>query len=507
MNIGTEGKTSKIDKKGVALLAQTLNSNDNFECHFKDEDKVPNSDGFFVIKSEGIPNRRFDVQIKTTEKINKLKDGTISFQFDTKFINYANLGVTTDPCIIFHADVKNEKIYYKILSEEFLDKNYFLDTDQSSVSIHFDPINEIINDVDDFYKILDAFTQYKKSFNIKKINIIDYQKSFDFINNFFDTDFHLVKKTIFPKVWKFGVAYQKKLDESFGDLKYFCMYGIYQILFGEKTLPFQQIKNFSTSKLNYISGFTSNSSREENIDEIMNEFVGNFIYDFLSNINNCISFLPSDALFEILFNYYCTWFPLDESEELTLSDYENVFYGHYKSFEESDIKTISLCLKTLKERNVDCIKRVFKKIDYSKLWDKNEVVKIEDNNAKLLSSISDYYKQFCSLFFDENKKSNIEYFGQYKVLLSIEYEPYSLIETYYSKKIEHDGELSFVISKSKDELIDFNQCGCLDTDFRDRVNNIANSVITLLFKAFNRFYKFEKDNLGFKTPFNNFNLK
>ena len=58
------------------------------------------------------------------------------------------------------------------------------------------------------------------------------------------------------------------------------MYGIYQILFGEKTLPFQQIKNFSTSKLNYISGFTSNSSREENIDEIMNEFVGNFIYDF-----------------------------------------------------------------------------------------------------------------------------------------------------------------------------------------------------------------------------------
>lgn len=125
MNIGIETNTSKIDKKGVALLYRKLTECKNIECYFNAEDKIPNTDGYFIIskrrKGENVPSRRFDVQIKSTERLKFLKNGDISFQLDTKFINYANLKVSTDPCILFHVDVLNEKIYFKLFTDSFLE--------------------------------------------------------------------------------------------------------------------------------------------------------------------------------------------------------------------------------------------------------------------------------------------------------------------------------------------------------------------------------------------------
>ncbi len=50
MNIGKEANTSKIDKKGVTLLNEKLIECDDIECHFNAEDKIPNTDGYFIIR-------------------------------------------------------------------------------------------------------------------------------------------------------------------------------------------------------------------------------------------------------------------------------------------------------------------------------------------------------------------------------------------------------------------------------------------------------------------------
>ncbi len=160
MNIASEAHTEKIDKRGVAILTGKLNENDYFECHFNSGEKIPNSDGYFIIyDEEKKPFKRFDVQVKSTKKIKILKNGAASFSMDTKFINYASTGVTEDRCIIFHIDVINCEIYYKFLTSDFLDKNDFSDTDEKSIRIHFE---SKITDLQLFYKELFAFALRKK---------------------------------------------------------------------------------------------------------------------------------------------------------------------------------------------------------------------------------------------------------------------------------------------------------------------------------------------------------
>ena len=141
MNIGLDSKNSHIDSIGVAILTEQLESTFNIKCHFSENDKTPNTDGFFVLSNATCPEKEFHVQIKSSEKIENSK-----FIYDTKFINYVNSGITENPSFIFAVDITERKVYYKYLSDKFLSDNIFTDIEQKTVTIHFNE-NEVLTDI------------------------------------------------------------------------------------------------------------------------------------------------------------------------------------------------------------------------------------------------------------------------------------------------------------------------------------------------------------------------
>ena len=265
MNIGVDSKNSYIDGIGVSILTEKLESTFCIKCHFSENDKTPNTDGFFVLSTKTCPEKEFHVQIKSTEKLENS-----SFSYDTKFINYVNSGVTDNPSFIFAIDITERKIYYKYLSNDFLKENNFLDTEQKSITIHFGE-NEILDDANAFKEILeDIYLSSKiKTFQAKQMDMVEYQTAYDKLNSFFDKDFKKLKDKAFPNVWKFGIIYNReKLPKSLyeeikrtrdefgiGTSPYNSTFSVYRIDYGSNQNIFQNspLKNVNNiQKINIV---------------------------------------------------------------------------------------------------------------------------------------------------------------------------------------------------------------------------------------------------------------
>ena len=152
MNIGLEPQTSMNESNGNSILKLRLQENGKIKCYFGEGEKTPNTDGFFVVNNETYPLKEFHVQIKTAGVL-KITKGTKVYSCDTKFINYANLRVTENPCFIFVIELQTQTIYFKYLSEKFLQENDFTHSTQASKSIHFSNY-EILKDIKSFYNLV-----------------------------------------------------------------------------------------------------------------------------------------------------------------------------------------------------------------------------------------------------------------------------------------------------------------------------------------------------------------
>ena len=502
LNIGFESSQEKIDKRGVSLLRKLLEESDKFETHLKDEDKTPNTDGYFIIrnKHKTEPLRRFDVQIKSTiQNVECLQNGNVKFQIDTKFFNYANLKVTTDPCIVFYIDLKKETIYFKVLTDEYLSLKESKFTQQETISIHFNPAREKVDDLDSFYKTLLNITFYRKEFTIKGIDILEYQKGFDILNNFFDNDFSIIKKTIFPGVWKFGIAYQRypfdsenRKPSTLNGASYDTCFGVYKIMFGEKTLPFQQAEIESKeTKLNFIGSIIKTFSIKETVDAGILNWIEEFTVEFINQYLYTIPFLPNDALYEILFNAVMVMNPNFNNKSILISDFERLYFEKHNMFVLDDKNIISLSLRVLKRRNLDTIHAVFEPYNnnFSLLDERNIQIRIK-NNKKLFDKMPSYYQEFILNLFGESNYSSFQRKHDYYYKLDI-YSDNNLIVESYSYSCCKSDELKMKEVDSFDDQNTIRGGGVLDTDFRNNgVYNITFGLLNLLHKSICEEYRF-----------------
>lgn len=489
MNIGKEGNTSKIDKKGVTLLTNKLMECDDIECHFNAEDKIPNTDGYFIIskkrKGENVPSRRFDVQIKSTENPKYLANGDVSFQLDTKFINYANLKVSTDPCILFHVDVLNKKIYFKLFTDSFLENNYFLDDDKEKITIHFDSKKECIDDTGFFYKVVLGFIEYKKEFNIKSVNIVEYQKAFEIINNLFERDLVQFKDRWYKNVWKFGIAYQNnissKKEKESNPFVYDTQYGVYKIEYGEKTLPFQQLDiEPKKSRLEFVGSFTSTTSNC-GVEDAMKDWISGYIYQIFDQKIMLVPFLPIEAINEILINKYSIIYSKSVTS-VSLSKFEEEFQKNINLFSIDERDLISCCIISLKANNVSELVNPFIPLnsDY-RIDDFRNTEIMKKNSEKLISNLPIYYDVFIKNLFGnmyvKYKKNGHYYFD-------VNYDDSNILGTF-----------AYVLAKGKN---DFNieicsnigekegkrtGMGILDIDYRNKKDNLMNILSSLMYKT------------------------
>ena len=541
MNIGVDHNSSYIDDNGVSILSQCLQATKKIKCHFSANDKTPNTDGYFVLNNSTYPEKEFPVQIKSTEKVENSK-----FKYDTSFINYVNKGVTDNPSFIFVVDTTEEKIYYKYLSEEFLKNNDFTGTEQKTVTIHFDE-NEIItdNNINLFIKLLKniVLSSKIKKFNSKGIDMAEYQFAYDKVNSFFDNDFKRLKDKAFPNVWKFGIIYNreklsKELYEQIkkkGDLfgiktsPYESTSSVYKIEYGSNQNVFQNLKlSFDEDKVQmplHISNYISSGiGTDDHLEEDITEWLGNTFKNIINEQISFISFMPNDALFEIVFNFldYEIFFQNNKTiKEQFEKSYKNYEISTKAAFEiiqnsysgnssDKKIKILKSAIAEIIRRDIPNIKRIWEFIETSAKSVRSRFYNAPTfyrNTYKLFTSIPDYYNEFIGNLFSAEYLHKYKLNGKCSMYLDIRNIGGNQIlkDKYY--KCDYSLPFQINIIDNIQETRNFENASSerlvssiINASFINE-NNIANNLLSLLYQKVCSIYSLKKEKLRFKSDF------
>lgn len=532
MNIGVDSKTSYIDGIGISILTEKLESTFCIKCHFSENDKTPNTDGFFVLSTKSCPEKEFHVQIKSTEKLENL-----SFCYDTKFINYVNSGVTDNPSFIFAVDITKRTIYYKYLSDDFLKENNFLDTEQKSVTIHFSE-NEILDDANAFKEILeDIYLSSKiKTFRAKLMDMAEYQTAYDKLNSFFDNDFKKLKDKAFPNVWKFGIVYNReKLPKSLyeeikrtrdefgiGTSPYNSTFSVYRIDYGSNQNIFQNFKlSFDEKKLKLpIQSYMSSGVGTENgMDGNITDWLAHTFKNLIATQTSFISFMPIDALFEIVFNFIDREIILRNNKKI-----KELYDQHYKNGEleskivnemvykitpsaNKELLLVKLSIDEITKRDIPKVKRVWEIIEPTPTLNIHNPSIIYRNTYKLFSQLPIYYKEFISKLFSTEIFHKYSVQGEYIIYLDIRLISGSLIEKSKYYKVDRNKPFKIEISKDlkivreHDENYNIYGSGILNATFSFRVNNIIENLLSILYKKVCKIHGFKLEHLQNRTDF------
>lgn len=182
----------------------------------REGDKTPNLDGYIVlIDDTAHPIGKLEVQIKT------LPAGTMSYRCSSSLVAYSQES-TTLPLILVCVDSSNSRAYWKRVSEFMAG----YDRTQQTFTVHFD---DALDQIDRggscpcYHRWLELTEEYRE--RIQRYRLIApgngqqrtavslgrphwgaVQRYADALNRLLDDDFSVVKKLLFPGVWKLGVG-------------------------------------------------------------------------------------------------------------------------------------------------------------------------------------------------------------------------------------------------------------------------------------------------------------
>ena len=150
-HIKTHTQRSDEDRSAVSVLQSFLRSSGKLNWSFASDDKWPNHDDTFEFVPDPdvsrAPRQTFYVQIKGTSCNYSENDRIIKYCLkDLAFPAFICDKVSLDPGILFvvfnPTDRGNERIFWKYMSEEFLNS---IDFNKNSVTIDFQSEEEILN--------------------------------------------------------------------------------------------------------------------------------------------------------------------------------------------------------------------------------------------------------------------------------------------------------------------------------------------------------------------------
>jgi len=310
MNLGGYTNNDYNESSGNIILKEILHNEKLIFTHFDEQDKTPNFDGFFEIlenkANKSVPIGRFDVQIKTLNhnyknENKKINRSQYKYSCDTKIFNAVKKSVTLNPCYLFMVDTKKRRIFAKYISLKFV---LMLDLkDEDSKVIYFNDDDEIVN-IADFYQLLkniyfekkEQLTHLEKNKFLTNDNMNEEELSllqieFDYLNNLFDSELSYIKCKLFPKVWKFGLAYLKT-EQSLG-------LGIYWICRGTNGEYFKKLSKYTQEECMYM---TFSYSDKIDVHKMINGFIKSTLEKAFKHNIISLKEVTDEILFEI--SYY-----------------------------------------------------------------------------------------------------------------------------------------------------------------------------------------------------------
>lgn len=326
VNMGVISDNTFKESKSIGLIKELLEKNNRIKVRTTEEDKIPDLDGRISILDKNNHDRLLiEVQSKTLpEEYSESKP--YFYDCDTKVLNVVKYNKSFNPVVLFMSDIKNKKLYYKLISNEYLKEIDF--KNQDTKRIKFDN-----NDLYDETKFIDELVEYAKlrTIIIKKGSdslVTSYvngpnkyyhlmQDAIDKLNYRFDHELKVIKETLFPYVWKFGIAYNKTNDGF--------ILGIYKIYKGSNDTL---IKNFDIRNGNYM--FAEFSTLNENISNVLEKWIKQCINDFYNIYWLHPKYCSNEVLSEIVFTF------LDNITYLTDKIKSKNNYNYYKDVETID---------------------------------------------------------------------------------------------------------------------------------------------------------------------------
>ena len=207
------------ETQAINILTSFLESKRTIKTFFKENDRTPNYDGSFeLVSKDHTPKKQFIVQIKKAENLEPKRSGPNKgkyvYDLETKFLFYVKAKVTESPAIYFVVDIVTKKIFWLYLSDKVLmDLNF---ENHEIVSYAFSE-EDIVSDIVDFTEMLLQIAVERNRLFVNKTEeeIAEIQDAVDYINNYLDHDFSVVKETILPNLWRIGIKHSVVSDISF----------------------------------------------------------------------------------------------------------------------------------------------------------------------------------------------------------------------------------------------------------------------------------------------------
>ena len=311
MNLGGYDTNDFNEASGNIILKDFLHKNEMLFCHFSEQDKTPNFDGYFEIlekqKNKSTPIGSVNVQIKTlnnnyVNENKKLNCSQYKYSCETKIFNAVKKAITLNPCYLFMVDTCNKRIFAKYITLEFvLTLNL---EDENNKTIYFND-NDEITCIDSFYdsvknlyfeKVEEVKNGEKNKFittnNLTGDELLKLQKEFDYLNNIFDNELKYAKNKFFSKVWKFGLAYLKDNNS--------IRIGIYYICKGKQKQYFKQLDLDTYKECAYV---IVQYDKRTDIHKLINNFVKDILEKIYNNNVIPLEYVANEILYEIAFDF------------------------------------------------------------------------------------------------------------------------------------------------------------------------------------------------------------
>lgn len=326
VNMGKISDNDFKESKSISLIRDLLEKNNRIKVRTTEADKIPDLDGRISILDQNKHDRIIvEVQSKTLpEEYNE--DKPYHYDCDTKVLNVVKYNKSFNPVVLFLSDIKNNKLYYKLITKEYIKELNF--NNQETKRIKFDDNdlyeeNRFIEQIVDYAKLKTLIinsgenalvTSYINGPN-KYYQLM--QEEIDKVNYRFDHDLKVIKDTLFPHVWKFGIAYNKT-EKGF-------VLGIYKVYKGSNDTL---VKNFDIGNNYMLSTF---SNVDGNISDVLNDWTNKCINEFYNIYKLHPKFCCDDVLSEIVFNF------LDNITYLSDKIKNENNWAYYKDKENLDV--------------------------------------------------------------------------------------------------------------------------------------------------------------------------
>lgn len=342
-------ESDKDEHDAIDILDVILDS--SVKSHTDSRDKTPNHDGWLeLVDEDDVPTGKITVQVKKLPDKNRTNPKK---RVKTKTLAYCKACI--EPFIVIAVDTTNNVAYWEHITPEWFEEENL--NRQKTKTIHLDDesriaagetnyVSEWQSIIDDTRQRIEDYDEYVKLLEQSNPAIGEHRSKFAHIHQFLDryhhlidNDFRIIRKELYPGVWKFG----------YGDINYGrnnLRYTLYPIKWDENDAQIRDIDG----EWDVIHSLGGNIISEVNvanpISDAPQEYAYKAVGDKISNLFSDMKLDYSGCIFaatEYIYDFIQSFAPLlglENKDRYSISEIRNGYYRHLQFWVSTVIERI-----------------------------------------------------------------------------------------------------------------------------------------------------------------------